>query len=285
MVSYTNSGLMRWALNWAAICSSIKVKHLVIAFDRDAAAALQLNGILVHDASAAAAALPSSTRFRETPELFRLMGHIKVSTALQLQQQYQWHTMVLSDTDTAWLQHPALLLRFWPAADLLVSTDCLSAAAVAAQNVSVPRCQMMPGGWTSAWNTGIVVARNTPAAAAALQEWANRLGPAALSKTAEGWQIDDQLGFSNMIDEGSLPWTKHFAANFLTYQNLVTEYVAHVARVWQQHTGKPMALLHQHLLAAAFQLQVLAEALAAARVLGRVLVPPSTPGKNTCVLQ
>jgi hypothetical protein len=45
----------------------------VIAFDRDAAAALQLNGILVHDASAAAAALPSSIRFRETPELFRLM--------------------------------------------------------------------------------------------------------------------------------------------------------------------------------------------------------------------
>lgn len=177
-----------------------------------------------------------------------------------------------------------------------------------------------------------------------------RLGPAALSKTAEGWQIDDQLGFSNMIDEGSLPWTsadlpanhssnsnssdnatsarwsgmlwgwnkrvkvvplpplvvanghvafeqrlpellgvppvavhdtfqvygaeagklsrmqennlwllhpqEHFAANFLTYENLVTEYVARVARVWQQHTGKPMALLHQHLLAAAFQLQV-----------------------------
>ncbi|WIA31779.1 hypothetical protein OEZ86_002651 [Tetradesmus obliquus] len=237
MVSYTNSGLMRWALNWAAICSSFKVKHLVIAFDRDAAAALQLNGILVHDASAAAAALPSSTRFRETPELFRLM--------------------------------------------------------------------MMPGGWTSAWNTGIVVARNTPAAAAALQEWANRLDPAALSKTAEGWQIDDQLGFSNMIDEGSLPWTKHFAANFVTYENLVTEYVARVARVWQQHTGKPMALLHQHLLAAAFQLQVLAEALAAARVLGRVLVPPrficycwqdssaytdmlstcEMQGENTCVLQ
>jgi hypothetical protein len=178
------------------------------------------------------------------------------------------------------------------------------------------------------------------------------LGPDAPSRTAEGWQIDDQLGFSNMIDEEALPWTsadlpanhssssntsntsnttssawsgvlwgwnkrvkvaplpplvaanghvafeqrlpellgvlpvavhdtfqvygaesgklsrmqennlwllhppEHFTANFLTYENVVTEYVARVARVWQQHTGRPMVLLHQHLLAAAFQLQV-----------------------------
>jgi hypothetical protein len=65
--------LQKWALNWAAICSSINAKHIVVAFDRDAAAALQLNGVLVHDASGAAAALPASTRFRETPALFRLM--------------------------------------------------------------------------------------------------------------------------------------------------------------------------------------------------------------------
>jgi hypothetical protein len=49
---------------------------------------------------------------------------------------------------------------------------------------------------------------------------------------------------------------EYFTANFLTYENMVTEYIARVARVWQQHTGKPMMLLQQHLLAAAFQLQV-----------------------------
>jgi hypothetical protein len=49
---------------------------------------------------------------------------------------------------------------------------------------------------------------------------------------------------------------EHFTANFLTYENMVAQYVARVAQVWQQHTGRPMALLHQHLLAAAFQLQV-----------------------------
>jgi hypothetical protein len=49
---------------------------------------------------------------------------------------------------------------------------------------------------------------------------------------------------------------EHFTANFLTYENMVVQYVTRVAQVWQQHTGRPMALLHQHLLAAAFQLQV-----------------------------
>jgi hypothetical protein len=108
-----------------------------------------------------------------------LQGHVKVKMALQLQQQYQWHAMVLTDTDTAWLQHPALLLQLFPSADIMVSTDCLSAVAVATRNLTVPRCQMMPGGWTSAWNTGVVLARNTPAAAAALQEWADRWEPYA----------------------------------------------------------------------------------------------------------
>lgn len=52
------------------------------------------------------------------------------------------------------LQHPAQLLRMYPAAELMVSTDCLSVRAVLERRPEVNRCGMQPGGWNSAWNTG-----------------------------------------------------------------------------------------------------------------------------------
>lgn len=52
------------------------------------------------------------------------------------------------------LQHPAQLLQTYPAAELMVSTDCLSVRAVVERRPEVYRCGMQPGGWNSAWNTG-----------------------------------------------------------------------------------------------------------------------------------
>lgn len=271
----------------------------------------------------------------------------------------------------------------------MVSTDCLSALAVAQRHIDTPRCQMLPGGWTSAYNTGIVLVRNGAAAIAALQEWSRRLSPGSPSHNEDGWWIDDQLAFSDVMDEGSLPyqvpagdspaaedvpavnmqqsiitdsrrvndsspaadasrinweyspaisaWNKHiklvalpplvvanghvafeqrlpdfagvspyavhatfqvyhanwgkvsrmrennlwlleptefYTGKFITYSNMVETWMEEVAQVWHLHTGRQMVLLHKHMLAAAFQVQVLAEALAAARILGRILVPP-----------
>jgi hypothetical protein len=43
-----------WALNWSLFCARLEVPHLVIAFDAEAAAALHMHGVMVHDASTAA---------------------------------------------------------------------------------------------------------------------------------------------------------------------------------------------------------------------------------------
>ena len=44
--------------------------------------------------------------------------------------------------------------------------------------------------------------------------------------------------------------------NFLTYDNAVASYIESAASVWEKAAGKPMAYLHKHLLATAFQRQV-----------------------------
>jgi hypothetical protein len=46
------------------------------------------------------------------------------------------------------------------------------------------------------------------------------------------------------------------AGNFLTYANLVGEYVAEVGAAWTKAAGRPMTQLHKHLLGMAFQRQV-----------------------------
>lgn len=45
------AAFMEWALNWAMFCARLDVPYLVIAFDAEAAAALHMHGIPVHDAS------------------------------------------------------------------------------------------------------------------------------------------------------------------------------------------------------------------------------------------
>lgn len=69
-------------------------------------------------------------------------------------QQYDWQTLVMSDADVIWLKHPSELLQMYPAAEFMVSTDCLSVKAVAERRPEVNRCGMQPGGWNSAWNSG-----------------------------------------------------------------------------------------------------------------------------------
>jgi hypothetical protein len=81
--------------------------------------------------------------------------------------------------------------------------------------------------------------------------------PVAVHNTFQVYHAD--AGKLSRMRENNL-WLldppQHFTANFLTYENMAPQYVARVAHVWLQHTGRPMVLLHQHLLAAAFQLQV-----------------------------
>ncbi|KAF8058877.1 hypothetical protein HT031_005445 [Scenedesmus sp. PABB004] len=350
LLGFTSSPYLRWALNWARHVQRLGVPHAVIALDAASAAGLAANGVPVYDVSGVAAALGLDTgrAFRSAFQHFRTMGYIKVTTALALQQELRWRAVVLSDTDVAWLRHPGELLSAHPAADLLVSTDCLSADAAAAgpAGAGVPRCGSAPGAGR---------AHGTPA--------------------AEGYWLDDQLTFTEASEEGSLPWRSgdapppdggdagdggsdargggggapgaagvwafrrrarvaalaplavanghvaleqrlparrgvtpvavhdtfqtyggdagkvsrfmeaglwllhpaaHYAPGrgFLTYGSLVTDYIAALGDAWAAATGRRLAALHAHLVGAAFQLQVLAEALAAARALGRLLVPP-----------
>jgi hypothetical protein len=83
-----------------------------------------------------------------------LQGYLRVGLPLKLMRQYSWQSMVLSDADVIWQQHPVQLLQLCPDAELMVSTDCLSVKAVMQQQPEVYRCGMQPGGWNSAWNTG-----------------------------------------------------------------------------------------------------------------------------------
>lgn len=85
-----------------------------------------------------------------------MQGYLRVGLPLQLMLQYQWKAVVMSDADVVWLKHPVELLQMYPAADMQVSTDCLSAKAIAEGQPDVYRCGMQPGGWNSAWNSGIV---------------------------------------------------------------------------------------------------------------------------------
>lgn len=48
----------------------------------------------------------------------------------------------------------------------------------------------------------------------------------------------------------SLHCCKHAHYRYLTYENAVEAWLAGVDRVWQQHTGRRLAELHKHLLAA-----------------------------------
>lgn len=79
--------------------------------------------------------------------------------------------VVLSDVDTVWLRDPADFLARHPAADVAISTDCLShwaeASAAdargggAAAPVRYHRCGHLPGAtFGRAFNTGVVIFRN-----------------------------------------------------------------------------------------------------------------------------
>jgi hypothetical protein len=82
-----------------------------------------------------------------------------------LLKRYRFAGVVISDTDVAWLRDPAELLGLAPQADILISTDCLSTAAETAGRLNTNRCGHVPGShYNAAYNTGVVIARNTPRA-------------------------------------------------------------------------------------------------------------------------
>jgi hypothetical protein len=90
---------------------------------------------------------------------------VKTGLAAALISKYQYAAVVMSDTDVAWLRDPHELLQQQPDADIMVSTDCLSYEAEVAGTPNINRCGHIPGSWHSyAFNTGVVIVRNTPRA-------------------------------------------------------------------------------------------------------------------------
>jgi len=70
--------------------------------------------------------------------------YLKIDITLQLMQLHHWQSVLLSDTDVAWLRQPLGLLQMYPQADMLVATDCLSQKAVDDRRKDVPRCGTIP---------------------------------------------------------------------------------------------------------------------------------------------
>lgn len=62
--------------------------------------------------------------------------------------------------------------------------------------------------------------------------------------------------------------------NFLTWHNVVEQYVGAVAQAWEEETGAPMRYMHKHMVGMAFQQQVIADAVALGHTLNRTAVPP-----------
>lgn len=81
MLSYSNSAYIDWVLNWSRHCKKQGILHAAIAFDSTAAAAMQMNGLLVVDVSSSstAHALPVDSSFRDKYEHFRFM--VRTATA------------------------------------------------------------------------------------------------------------------------------------------------------------------------------------------------------------
>jgi Nucleotide-diphospho-sugar transferase len=99
------------------------------------------------------------------------MGSQKPQAVVKLFDTIQAQTVALVDTDTIWMRDPFHWLDQHPAADMFVTTDCLSHEAEVAKHV-VPRCGHVPGGTGGgmALNTG-AHERNCPAAGPCTCSW------------------------------------------------------------------------------------------------------------------
>ena len=109
----------------------------------------------------------ASGDFRGDFSKFRQMGSNKPLIAAQLLQRPSVSTVILSDVDTVWLRDPSEFLFQHPDADVMISTDCLSAWLEAQHepgaltHKQLHRCGHLPGAtFGRAFNTGVIVFRD-----------------------------------------------------------------------------------------------------------------------------
>ena len=82
---------------------TVQLPHMVVAFDQGATDICVKAGVVT---------MPADTQmeqanFRGSESKFRLMGSLKPKMVLRLFEEFKFQTIILADTDTAWLRDPS----------------------------------------------------------------------------------------------------------------------------------------------------------------------------------
>ena len=82
---------------------TVQLPHMVVAFDQGATEICGKAGVVT---------MPADTQmeqanFRGSESKFRLMGSLKPKMVLRLFKDFKFQTIILADTDTAWLRDPS----------------------------------------------------------------------------------------------------------------------------------------------------------------------------------
>lgn len=221
-ITFGNSAVVDFIDNWALSVQRLGLPYVIGALDRSLGQHCMAAG---HphidlwreegDSGSVTSHGGDASFFRMEFKRFRSMGATKVNLALSLlQANNSINTVVVSDADTVWLHDPRPYFRQHPAADVLISTDCLSATVEQqwAPGHQQPRCGHIPGNiWGRAYNTGVFVMRNRPASHALLAAWRDALiDPSRTTTTDNGvaYQVTDQLALNMLLEQGN-EWELH----------------------------------------------------------------------------
>ncbi|PRW57844.1 glycosyltransferase family 77 [Chlorella sorokiniana] len=216
-ITFGNSAVADFIDNWVLSVQRLGLPYVVGALDRSMGQQCKAAG---HphidlwrdegDSGSVTSHGGDASFFRTEFKRFRSMGATKVNLALSLlQANNSIDTVVVSDADAVWLHDPRPYFQQHPAADWLISTDCLSVTVEEqwAPGHQQPRCGHIPGNiWGRAYNTGIFVARNCPTSHALLAAWRDALlDPSRTITTDNGvaYQVTDQLALNMLLEQGN----------------------------------------------------------------------------------
>lgn len=210
MLTFCNGPYFQLALNWVQHVNLLGLAYILAALDDVAQQKCQQHGLHCVFVNAG---LNSSNFRNDYLGQFRKMGAHKPLMVEHLLQM-GFSSVILSDTDTAWLRDPQPLFNMHPEADIMVSTDCLShrAERLVDNWPYTPRCGHVPGATCcAALNTGVVVFRSTNRTANAVRQWYKQLTDNNKQLESKDqtylWRMTDQLEFNTMMATGkSMPW-------------------------------------------------------------------------------
>ena len=193
-LSIANSAVTEIALNWAAHIFHLGVEHSAVIACLDAPLLQAMLSARVPAFSYIQAGFERDVRSSRIG--FRQLGVLKAQLTLHILS--AGRNVLLSDVDVVWLRDPIPLLLAREAADLMLSTDCLSVSAEEANAtawVGANRCAFLPGNGDghAAFNTGILYFRSSVGALGVAAAWL-----ALLCLPAER-DIDDQLAMNHLI--------------------------------------------------------------------------------------